>query len=629
MSEEYYQELIYKMSYARWNYKESRREVWSESVERYKNYMIKKIKDKKAQEVFSKACNFILEKKIMPSMRAFWTAGEALDRDNIAAYNCCYVTIDNIKVFSEILYILMCGTGVGFSVERNLVEKLPIVPELKESSDKIVFVDSKRGWAEGYNKFIRKLYKGEILQYDLSKLRPEGAILKTFGGRASGPGPLKSLLENTKSIFLGAIGRKLHSLECHDIVCYIASAIVSGGVRRSACISLSDLSDERLAKAKTGEFWHTNPQRRLSNNSAVYNEKPSARKFMSEWIKLIESKCGERGIFNRMSAKYTAANTGRRDPEHEFGGNPCLEILLRPSEFCNLSEAVLKSEDRREDIIEKVKYATILGCVQSTLTDFNFIGKKYKNNCKEERLLGVSLTGLADHPVLNNVSRTSKKWLHEMKEEAIDTAKDWAKILGINVPAAITCVKPSGTVSQLVGCSSGIHPRYSSYYIRRIRMNSYDPLAKLLINSGINYNPEVGQMQENAITYVFDFYIKSPKNSLTKDEVTAIQQLEYWKMLKDHWCEHNPSCTIYVKENEWISVAAWIYDNWNSVCGLSFLPYNSGIHQLAPYEEIDEDIYNEMSKKISINFDKLNEYEQEDMTEGAKEYACVGGTCEI
>ena len=939
-----YQKLIYKIFYARWLQNVLRREDWKESVERYKSFLIKRIKDKKAKEEFEKACEFIMDVKIAPSMRAFWTAGKALDKDNIAAYNCCFVSVDNIKVFSEILYILMCGTGVGFSVEQDEICKLPKLPtKIEDCDDVIIFSDSKKGWADGYNRYLKNLYKGKNFKYDVSKLRLEGSILKTFGGRASGPAPLISLLENTKKIVMGAVGRQLYPIECHDIICHIAASIVSGGVRRSACVSLSDLSDDSMSRAKVGEFWRHNTQRRLANNSAVYNIKPDIIKFIDEWKKLIESKCGERGIFNRTAVKYTVAKNGRRDPDHKFGSNPCFtkdmqlltetgykrfdelsklenvnlinekgeiskgriwstgikpvykivftgkkesikctenhefklndgssclakdlkgkrlmpffnvkntfnrndfyagfilgdgsvkrlnskihkgmevhigkndldvakllgieygrnynreakkialeykleplsyedkrlpsnikitddflsglfsangsviesvgriaykttskvlanqlvkelndreiksyittnkshdvkhhngvynskqsydvnvsnfesivkfselisfaqkykqeklrkailsksitvravkylreeevfdfseskthwgvvngviahncgEIILRPKQFCNLSEVILRPKDGKEDIKEKVKYATILGCIQSTLTDFNFISKRYKDNCKDERLLGVSLTGLADHPILNTVNKTSKKWLYEMKEEAIETAKRWSGILGIKMPAAITCVKPSGTVSQLVGCSSGIHPRYAPYYIRRIRLNSFDPISKFLIDQNIKYAPEIGETIDSATTFVFDFYMKSPKESLMKDSVTALQQLEYWKMLKEYWCEHNPSCTIYVKKDEWLEVASWIYKNWNIVCGLSFLPYDTGIYQLAPFEEIDEETYEELSKNINIDFDKLIEYEKNDTTTGSQEFACIGGACEI
>ena len=621
-----YQELIYKKSYARWVEEEGRREEWYETVDRYGQFFLDRI-PKKYRDDFNDAYNAILELEVMPSMRALWTAGPALERDNICGYNCAYLAVDNPKSFAELMYILLNGTGVGFSVERQFINKLPSVPEvLKLSKDVIQFRDSKRGWAEGFHKFILELYRGKLCGYDLSKIRPYGARLKTFGGRASGPGPLEELMEFTRGVFENAKGRRLNSLECHDICCHVASVVVSGGVRRSACISLSNLSDDRMAKCKSGDFTNIAPHRRYANNSVAYTEKPDTRKIISEWIKLIESNAGERGIFNRVAADATVAASGRRETGHDWGCNPCGEIILRPNQFCNLTEVVVRPEDLMPELIQKVKYATIIGCVQSTLTDFKFIGKKWQDNCEEERLLGVSLTGLRDHPVLSKVSDHSKQILRTLKKEAINTAKEWAKILDINMPTAITTVKPSGTVSQLVDSSSGLHSRHTPYYIRRIQISDSDPLHKLLTDSGMRSTYVFGSNN----TVVYKFPIAAPKGSITVGDVPAVDQLEYWKMLKLFWCEHNPSCTITVKEEEWIEVLNWVNKNWDNICGLSFYPAEAAVYAQPVYEEIDEDTYNDMVKRLpNVDFTKLSEYETDDQTEGSQEYSCTGNQCEV
>lgn len=647
-----YQDFIRIRTYSRWKDKEKRRETWAETVNRYYSFFFNRLPkgvsyNQKLYDEFLEATNAIRSLDVMPSMRALSMAGEALERDNICGYNCAYTPIDSPRTFAEILYILMNGTGVGFSVERQYVNKLPEVPGtlLKELIGKelviyhrdnkedwterlpsyIIFEDSKLGWAEGYLKFIEMLYRGYIPRYSLDKIRPKGSRLKTFGGRASGPEPLKELLDFTIQVFKNAQGRRLNSIECYDIVCKIANCVVSGGVRRSATISLSNLTDLRMRHSKDGQFWIDNPQRTLSNNSVAYTEKPDMRAFMEEWLALIESHSGERGIVNREALKKSLPE--RRGSDFDFGVNPCGEIILRPRQFCNLTEVVVRPTDTLEDLCKKVEYATILGILQSTLTDFQFLSEEWKKNCEEERLLGVSLTGLMDHPVLQ--SRPGQ-WLLSMKQTAIDTAKVWSEALGIPMPAAITCVKPSGTVSQLVGSSSGLHPRYSKYYIRRVRVTFSDPLAQFLMAKGVSCNPEVGQTWNDVNTVVFDFPVKSPEGSVFRNDRTALEQLEYWKMLKTYWCEHNPSVTIYVKDREWLDVGAWVYRNWDIVGGISFLPYDGGNYLLAPYEEITKEKYEELMKDFpQLDFSELTKFELEDETQGSQEYACVAGACEL
>lgn len=630
-----YQEFIFTRSYSRWVDSKGRRETLDEAINRYYEFMLNRLGvlgvKKSFTEEFLWACSFINTLDVMPSMRALWTAGPALERENVAGYNCAYLEIDHPKKFAELLYILMNGTGVGFSVERQVIDSLPLVPDLSKSEEEVVFADSKRGWAEGLYQFLKSLWSGTIPKYNLSNIRPKGARLKTFGGRASGPEPVQELLEYCKALFTAAGGRKLNSLECHDLCCRIASVVMVGGVRRSACISLSNLSDDRMAKAKSGDWWTMTPYRQYANNSVAYTEKPHSRKFLSEWLKLVESQSGERGIFNRPAADFSVMKTSRREPGHRWGINPCGEILLRPDEFCNLSEVVIKAGDSVSLLKEKVRAATIFGVVQSTLTDFKFLSRSWKKNCEEERLLGVSLTGLLDHATFNHNHDEAALTLNQLRMVAIETARDWSLALNIRMPAAITCVKPSGTVSQLVGSSSGLHTRYAPYYIRRVQISSDDPLSKLLIESGVPRRPAPNEQNpDRPSTWAFEFPVKSPEGSVCKDQVSALQQLEYWRMLKEHWTEHNPSCTIYVKDEEWTEVGAWVYRNWHQICGLSFLPVDNSVYVRPPYEEIDEETYTNLSGSFPvIPFDRLSEFEKGDNTEGSREFACTSGGCEI
>ena len=885
-----FEELIYTRTYSRWVEELKRREKWSETVQRYEDFFLNKIPDNDIDK-FKDTILSIKKHEIMPSMRCLWTAGKALERENITGYNCAGVVIDDPLAFSEILYILMCGTGCfhkdtkvltkngskeiskittddlvlsynekeditefkkptnvqetnskdmekfeieltngykfkctydheiltdkgyvqakdltitdnifnithmnyivrktkiiekenyyditipdnhnfvledgtvvhncGFSVERQFINKMPTIPSvLKDIDDIIVFKDSKLGWAEGYSKLIRELYKGNILKWDLSKIRPKGKRLKIFGGRASGPEPLDNLLKFTVKMFKSNTGKKLTSIDCHDIVCMIASIVVVGGTRRSATISLSNLSDNRMAHAKDGNYFLMSPYRALANNSVAYTDKPDCLSFLKEWTTLIRSKSGERGIFNRAGIKkHLKKHVKRRNPNFEFITNPCFtgdmklltengyiefeklcdtepmivnknndivkskvwcsgekktvsvnfrnkpsitctpnhifktvdgeeiqakdskgyrllsydnvepplvssvtdngvqkvydftekethwgyvegvlvhncgEVILRSKEFCNLTEVVIRHDDTLEQLLEKVEKATILGCLQATLDNFRFLRKEWTDNIKEERLLGVSLTGLRDHPILNHTHNTAKYWLEEMKDHAIKTSEIWAHKLNINVPKAVTCVKPSGTVSLLNNTASGLHPRFSKYYIRRVRINKTDPLCKMLIDQGINWTVENGETTDNWTTAVFDFPIKAPNNSICNKDVDAIEMLEYWKMIKQHYCEHNPSCTIFVKDDEWIRVGNWVFDNWKKVTGVTFLPLDDNIYSLAPYEEITSEEYDELMKtQPEIDFSKLTEYELRDETKGSFEFACTGNKCEL
>lgn len=628
-----FQKFIYVRAYSRYIEEESRREEWTETVDRYESFFSKRVPEDK-QEDFYDVITAILDQEVMPSMRALWAAGPALERDNIAGYNCAYLTISHIKAFADLMYILMNGTGVGYSVEREYVKQLPVIPdELVDVDTTIVFADSKRGWAQGLYDMLKHLYKGEIPKYDFSKIRPKGARLKIFGGRASGPEPLEELILFTIQLFKKAAGQRLTTIECHDLCCFIASCIVVGGVRRSACVSLSNLSDTRMAQAKMGDFHITNPQRALANNSVAYTSKPDSLAFIEEFANLIKSQAGERGIFNREGSQLFVSQIGRRDHERDFGINPCGEIILRPEEFCNLSEVIVRESDSKADLLKKVQQATILGVLQSTLTDFKFIGKNWESNNKEERLLGVSLSGTRDHKILGKVSKTAALWLNEMKLTAIETAKEWSTALGINMPAAITCIKPSGTVSQLVDCAPGLHTRYSPYYLRRVRVSTTNPLCTYLIDKGMVWEPENGQHKDNCNIVVFSFPVASPKQAVLREDVSAIDQLDYWLMMKVHWCEHNPSVTIQVHPSEWVEVAAWVYRNWTQVGGLAFLPYDTGLYRLAPYQEITEDEYTQYfidnPALKTLDFSELPLYETEDQTEGSSELACVGESCEI
>jgi len=629
---ELYNAFIAKSRYARFREDLGRREDWNETVDRYVNWLVKQagrngyqMPKEEVEEVFFA----ILYLDVMPSMRCLMTAGEALDRDNVAGYNCSYAAVDNIRVFDEIMYILMCGTGVGFSAETKYVQKLPTVSESFNKTDTTIVVgDSKKGWASAFRELISLLYAGKIPKWDVSKVRPAGTPLKTFGGRASGPEPLVSLFEFAVQLFTKAAGRKLHDIEVHDLVCKIAEIVVVGGVRRSALISLGDLSSDRMRTAKSGQWWLDNVQRALANNSAVYEEKPEIGTFLKEWTSLYESKSGERGIFNRLAAKKHIELLGRRDPNYDWGCNPCSEILLRPAEFCNLSEVVIRPEDTIDTLKRKIKIATLIGTIQSTLTDFQYLRSIWRKNMEEERLLGVSLTGIMDHYLLSKVTGDAVTWLKEMKQHAIDTNKQYAAYLNISPSAAITCVKPSGTVSQLVSCSSGIHPAYSEYYIRTVRADAKDPLAEFMKDMGFPCEPDVTKPHN---TLVFSFPQKAAKGAVMRDAVNAIEQLELYKLYQVEWCEHKPSITVYVKEDEWIKVGAWVYDNFDYIGGVSFLPFSDHTYAQAPYQPCTKEEYEEALAKMpkEIYWAGLQVYENSDMTEGAQTLACSNGGCEL
>lgn len=624
-----YQDFIHLSRYSRWLEEEGRRETWEETVNRYFNFFdehLKGMKVKITKEEREELRQAVLNLEIMPSMRSLMTAGEALIRDNTAGYNCSYVAVNRVRAFDEILYILMCGTGVGFSVEKQFVEKLPtIAEEFTQSDTTIIVQDSKAGWAKAYKELVSLLIGGQVPQWDVSKVRPAGARLKTFGGRASGPKPLEDLFQFTCDTFKRAAGRKLTSIECHDIVCKIAEIVVVGGVRRSALISLSNLSDDRMRNAKTGAWWEANPQRALANNSAVYTERPEIGVFMEEWLSLYNSKSGERGIFNRDATKKTVARLGeRRDPNFEFGTNPCSEIILRDREFCNLTEVVVRTEDTTESLKRKTRLAAILGTWQASLTNFPYLSSEWKKNCEEEALLGVSLTGILDNKMMQN---PSSDLLGTLKQEAISTNQEWAKRLGINPAAAITCVKPSGTVSQLVDAASGIHARHAEYYIRTVRADQKDPICKLMVDLGFPHEPCVMKPEH---TMVFSFPMKA-EGSITRNDMTAIEQLELWLVYQRNWCEHKPSVTITVKEHEWVEVGAWVYKHFDEISGISFLPHSDHSYRQAPYQDCTKEQYEEMLAKMpkSVDWSQLKKYEKEDNTAGTQTYACSGDKCEI
>ena len=626
-----YQDYIHISRYARYVDELGRRETWDETVDRYIAHFKKHTKSRKVP--WDELREAILNLEVMPSMRALMTAGKALEKDQVAGYNCSYLVIDNPKAFDEIMYVLMCGTGVGFSVESRYVNKLPEIPdEFYETETTIVFRDSKLGWATGYREFVSLLYSGKIAKYDVSRIRPAGERLKTFGGRASGPAPLIDLMEFTKNIFLKAKGRKLTTLECHDIVCKIADIVVCGGVRRSALISLSDLQDDHLRNAKSGQWWLADPQRALSNNSAVYEHKPDMDTFMKEWFSLVRSRSGERGIFSRAASQRVAARYERRDPELDYGTNPCSEIILRPYQFCNLSEVVVRAYDTEDTLLRKVRLATILGTLQATQTKFRYLSKKWQNNTEEEALLGVSLTGIMDHELLAATNwdyAVDKGYLprllDKMREECVNTNQEFAKNLGINPSAAITCVKPSGTVSQLVDSASGIHPRYAHHYIRRVRSDRKDPLAQFMVSHGYDAEDDF-YGKEN---YVFSFPVEAPEHAVTVKDVNAIQQLKLWKVYQDHWCEHKPSITVYVDDHEWMEVGAWVYKNIDDLSGVSFLPKDNGTYRQAPYEEITKEQYEKLAATQNLNIDWTEFHEETDNTENMKTLACTAGACEI
>ena len=629
-----YQEFIHLSRYSRWLPEEERRETWDETVGRYFNFFTEHLKEMHEYKI-SKSLRDDLEEavlstSVMPSMRCLMTAGEALKRENIAGYNCSYVAVDRPQAFDEILYVLMNGTGVGFSVERQYVNELPRIAEEFFPSDTVITVaDSKLGWAKAYKELVGMLYIGQIPRWDLSKVRPAGAPLKTFGGRASGPEPLESLFNFTVTTFQSAAGRKLSSLECHDIVCKIAEIVVVGGVRRSALISLSNLSDDRMRDAKSGQWWNDNGQRALANNSACYTEKPDMGIFMNEWKALYDSKSGERGIFNRESAVKMAEKNGRRNTkDYDFGTNPCSEIILRNREFCNLSEVVVRVTDTKESLLKKVRLATILGTFQSTLVNFKYVSSSWRKNCEEERLLGVSLTGIMDNSLTNGKEDGLEELLDALREEAVKTNKEFAQKIGINQSVAITCVKPSGTVSQLVDAASGIHARHNPYYIRTVRGDKKDPLTKMMVDKGF---PVEDDVMNPSHTSVFSFPMKVDSNAVFRTDMSAIEQLELWLTYQKHWCEHKPSVTISVKESEWMEVGAWTYKHFDYMSGVSFLPFSEHTYKQAPYQDIQKEEYEILLDKMpkNVEWSKLAEYEKTDMTIGAQELACAAGFCEI
>jgi len=627
-----YQAFIHTSRYARWLDDEQRRESWSETVERYiENVVGKNLqgKDSLSASAVKDIREAILSLDVMPSMRALMTSGPALERDNTAGYNCSYLPVDDPKSFDEAMFILLCGTGVGFSVERQYINKLPEVPELMFDSDTTIIVkDSKEGWAKALRQLIALLYSGEVPSWDVSKVRPAGAKLKTFGGRASGPAPLVDLFNFVVDVFKKAAGRKLSSLECHDLMCKIGEVVVVGGVRRSAMISLSNLSDDRMRHAKSGQWWENDPQRALANNSVSYTEKPDSLSFMREWMALVESGSGERGIFNREASKKQAKKNGRRDDSYDFGTNPCSEIILRPYQFCNLTEVVVRATDNIKDLERKVRLATILGTIQSTFIQFPYLRKVWQRNTAEERLLGVSLTGVMDNPLMNLKNTGLDKTLEHLKWIAVETNKLWAEKLDIPVSAAITCNKPSGTVSQLCDSASGIHARHSEYYIRRVRGDMKDPLTQFMVDQGIPSEPDVFKPDQ---TMVFSFPQKAPDKAVVTSDMSAIDQLEMWLAYQRSWCEHKPSVTINVRSSEWFSVGAFVYKNFDEMSGVSFLPYSEHTYQQAPYEEIGKSDYKKLLSAMpeSIDWAKLKEYEAEDTTIGSQTLACTGGSCEI
>jgi ribonucleoside-diphosphate reductase alpha chain len=626
-----YSTYIAKSRYSRFINTENRREHWNETVDRYFNFLFNHL-DKNYEwspnnDLRLELINAVKNLEVMPSMRAIMTAGKALDRDNTAGYNCSYLPIDDPKAFDEAMYILLCGTGVGFSVEHKYVNKLPEVPDqLFDSETTISVADSKEGWAKALRQVIALLYSGEVARYDLSKIRPAGARLRTFGGRASGPGPLDELFKFTIAKFKGAVGRKLTSIECHDLLCKIGEVVVVGGVRRSAMISLSDLEDDRMRSCKSGNWWEHNGQRALANNSAAYESKPDIGQFLAEWTSLYNSHSGERGLFSREASVNQAKKNGRRNPDFEFGTNPCSEIILRPYQFCNLTEVVVRAEDTPETLARKVRIATILGTFQSTLTHFPYLRKIWQKNTEEERLLGVSLTGILDNKWMGEVSDSTAKTLEYLRKLSVDTNSDIATRLGIPVSAAITCVKPSGTVSQLVDSASGIHTRHSQYYVRRVRGDKKDPLTGFLVNAGI---PAEDCVMRPESTTVFSFPQKAPEGATLRDHMSAIDHLDVWLMYQRHWCEHKPSVTISVKEDEWMDVGAWVWRNFDEISGVSFLPYDGGTYRQAPYEECTKEQYEAMLEKMpkTIDWDSLVEYD--DNVEGVQTLACTGSSCEI
>ena len=629
-----YQTIIAMSRYARWMEGESRREIWEETVTRlldfYKSFLYKNHKHSMSKEMYTDLYTSIVSMRVMPSMRAMMTAGPALERNHIAAYNCSYLPVDSPRAFDECLYILMHGTGVGFSVERQYISQLPRVPdEFEDSETTIIVQDSKEGWHRSYKELLNLLYAGMVPKWDMTKVRPAGAKLKTFGGRASGADPLHNLFVFTVDTFKKSAGRRLSSIECHDIMCKIADVVIVGGVRRSALISLSNLSDDRMRHSKSGSWWETEPQRALSNNSVCYTEKPDIGTFMREWVALYESKSGERGIFNRISAQTQAAKYERRDADVDYGTNPCSEIILRPKQFCNLSEVVVREDDTVKTLHRKVELATVLGTIQSCFTDFKSISKQWTRNTEEERLLGVSLTGIMDNKLLSNKTKDDLPVvLNELRLTALKTNEKWAKIFNIEPSAAITCVKPSGTVSQLVDAASGIHPRHNPYYIRTIRADKKDPLTQFLIDQGFPH--EDATEKPDSLT-VLSFPFQSPSGAITRKEISAIEHLTLWQIYAKYWCEHKPSITVSVKEKEWLQVANFVYNNFEDMSGVSFLPMSEHSYRQAPYQDCSEKEYKELLSKMpkEVDWKLFDDYEKEDSTTGSQELACVANVCEL
>ncbi len=621
-------EFVYYRTYSRWINEENRRETWMESVDRYLNFMRENIGTGLKEEEYEEVRQAILHQEVMPSMRLMWSAGAAARKTNVCAYNCSFIAPAKIEDFAEILYLLMCGTGVGFSVESQTVQKLPLIK--KQTGQKLkthVIEDSKEGWGDALTLGLRAWFGGKDIAFDLSQLRPAGARLQTMGGRSSGPEPLRALLEFSRTKVLNRQGKRLTNIDVHDIICKIGEVVVMGGVRRSALISLSDLDDEEMRHAKDGQFYVTHPERSMANNSAVYNEKPATQTFLEEWLALAKSGSGERGIFNRGGLKYQLPKRRWKlfsQDAATAGSNPCGEIVLKSKQFCNLTEVVARHEDTAEKLVWKAKIATILGTYQSSLTNFKYLSKEWKKNCEEERLLGVSITGQWDSPAVRD-----PEVLRQMREKVVETNREYAKKFGINPSTCTTCVKPSGTVSQLVDASSGMHPRHAKYYIRRIRISATDPLFHMLKDQKFPYYPEVGQLESSASTYVLEFPVKAPSASIFKDDLSALEQLEYWKNVKENFTEHNPSVTISVGEGEWIDTANWLYKNWEILGGLSFLPRTNHVYKLAPYEEISEEQYKVLVANLpAIDFAAIISYEEDDQTQGSHELACVSGVCE-
>lgn len=621
-----YSAYIHKSRYARYIPELKRRETWTETVDRYINFFKERVTVVSDAD-YAMLREAIINMDVMPSMRALMTAGKALDRDNIAGFNCSYLTVDHPRAFDEMMYVLMCGTGVGFSVERQYINKLPEVAEQFHETDTVIVVkDSKIGWANAFRELISLLYTGKVPQWDVSRVRAKGATLKTFGGRASGADPLVDLFNFTVAVFKSSAGRKLNSLECHDICCKIADIVVVGGVRRSALISLSNLSDDRIRRCKQGEWWMTAPQRALANNSASYTEKPDFEAFLNEWQEMYKSKAGERGVFNRVASKLQAAKNNRRDVSYDFGTNPCSEIILRPNQLCNLTEVIVRPGDTLVSLAYKVKCATILGTLQATLTNFRYVRSVWQKNTEEERLLGVSMTGIMDHPLLSGQTNKEdlKVVLEGLRDLSVRVNKEYAQLMGIQQSTAITCVKPSGTVSQLVDSASGIHPRYASHYIRRVRADATDPLCAILKDAGVPWENDV--MSKNAL--VFSFPKAAPEGAITAGEMTAQQQLDLWEIYQDHWCEHKPSMTCYYRDTEFLAVGQWVYNKFDKISGISFLPYDDHVYKQAPYEPISKEKYEELVKTFPTQFSWDLE-EATDVTEGVQNLACVAGVCEV